>query len=152
MLNVACPVSSVQIDRNVVRTAGLLSSVGLAAYVMTGSALFIVPIALDYVVRAMGDGMASPLTIAARRLAAALALPYRPTDQAPSAFASRIGVWLAVGAALAHFVVPAAALWLAGTLAFVAGLESVLDFCAAYVALPTRLSHEAAGRASRIEA
>lgn len=139
--NLVCPVSHVRIDRNVVRTAGLMTTGLLVAYVLTGSAWLIVPVALDYVFRARMDGPPSPMGHVARFVAGRLGIPYRAMDKAPKVFASRIGVCFAGSAAIAHFAAPAAAPWIAGTLSLFTGMESLLDFCVGcvvytYMALP----------------
>lgn len=139
--NLLCPVSFVLVDRNVVRTNGLITTLLLVLYVSTSSPWIIVPIGLDYVLRAMMDGPTSPMTHLAKFVAGALHLPYREMDKAPKVFASRIGVCFALGAAVTHFLAPAVAPWLAGTLAVFTALESIGDLCVGcvvytYVALP----------------
>ena len=62
MLKLICPVSGERIDRNVVRTNGLLTTTGLLAYVFTGSPLLIVPIGLDCVLRTSMTAPTSPMT------------------------------------------------------------------------------------------
>ena len=148
MLDLVCPVSNVKIDRNVVRTNGLLTTLCLAAYVRTHSPWIIVPVGLDYVLRASMSAPASPMTRLARLVAKAVGLPYRAMDQAPKVFASRIGVCFALGAAITHFAFPAAAPWLAGTLAVFTTLESVFDLCVGcvvytYIALPLLRARDA---------
>jgi hypothetical protein len=139
--NLVCPISNVRIDRNVVRTNGLITTALLVAYVFTRSPLIIVPVGIDYVLRAMMNGPTSPMAHFARRVARTLGIPFRSMDKAPKVFASRIGVCFAMGAAIAHFVAPGIAPWLAGTLAVFTTLESVFDFCVGcvvytYIALP----------------
>lgn len=146
--NLVCPISNVRIDRNVVRTNGLVTTGLLAAYVYTRSPWIIVPVGLDYVLRAMMEGPTSPMTRLARAVAGAMRLPFRAMDKAPKVFASRIGVCFAMGAAITHFVAPAAAPWLAGTLAVFTTLESVFDFCFGcvvytYIALPLYRARDA---------
>lgn len=147
--NLVCPISNVRIDRNVVRVNGLITTGLLVAYVFTRSPWLAVPIALDFVLRARMSGPTSPMTHVAGLVARALRLPPRAMDKAPKVFASRLGLCLAMGAAITHFVAPAAAPWLAGTLAIFAGLESVFDLCVAcviytYVALPLYRARDAA--------
>lgn len=89
----------------------------------------VVPIGLDYVLRARMSAAPSPMARVAGALARALPLPRRPMDKAPKVFASRIGVCFAMGAALTHFLAPAVAPWLAGTLAVFTALESIFDLC-----------------------
>jgi len=141
MMNLVCPVSPVRIDRNVVRTTGAMTTLALVAYAATGSALIIVPVALDYALRASMKAPMSPMARLARRVAAALGLQYRAMDKAPKVFASRIGVIFAMGAAIAHFAAPELAAPLALALAVFTFLESALDFCVGcvvytFIALP----------------
>ncbi|MFO0626421.1 MAG: DUF4395 family protein [Polyangiales bacterium] len=146
--NLVCPISRVRIDRNVVRTNGLLTTALLITYVVTRAPWIIVPVGLDYVLRARMGGPMSPMAQVAQRVARALGLPFRAMDKAPKVFASRIGVCFAMGAALAHFVAPSVAVWLAGTLAVFTTLESVFDLCVGcvvytYVALPLYRARDA---------
>lgn len=139
--NLVCPISNTRIDRNVVRTNGLLTTGLLLVYVVTHSPFVIVPVGLDYVLRARMSGPTSPMAHVATLIAKTLRIPYRAMDKAPKVFASRIGVCFAMGAAITHFVAPEVAVWLAGTLALFTTLESVFDFCFGcvvytYVALP----------------
>lgn len=139
--NLVCPISNARIDRNVVRTNGLITTGLLVAYVYTNLPWIIIPVALDYALRARMSGPTSPMTHFARVVAKTLRIPYRAMDKAPKVFASRIGVCFAMGAAIAHFVAPDLAPWIAGTLAVFTALESIFDFCFGcvvytYVALP----------------
>lgn len=154
MRHLICPISNLRIDRNVVRTNGFITTLCLIAYVLTRSPFVIVPIGLDYVLRAMMTGPTSPMTYLARGVARGLRLPSRAMDKAPKVFASRIGVGFALGAAITHVASPAVAPWLAGTLAVFTMLESVFDFCFGcvvytYVALPLFRVRDAAGTAVR---
>lgn len=151
--NLMCPISDVRINRNVVRLNGLITTILLVAYVVTGSPWIIVPLGLDYVFRAMMNGPTSPMTRLAQELARVLKLPNRVMDRAPKVFASRIGVCFAMGAAIAHFVAPQVALYAAGTLAVFTALESLLDFCVGcvvytFVVLPLYRARDAVKRIS----
>ena len=141
MRNLVCPVSNVRIDRNVVRTNGLITTLALVGYVLTRSPFIIMPIGLDYLLRASMAAPTSPMTHLARVVARLIRLPYRAMDQAPKVLASRIGVCFAMGAAITHVVAPTVAPWLAATLAVFTTLESVFDLCVGcvvytYVARP----------------
>ena len=141
MWTLICPVSAVRIDRNVVRVTGFLSVLCLVGYVVTRSPWIIVPVGLDYALRASLRAPKSPMTRLAKAIASIVGLPFRATDQAPKVFAARIGTCFAMGSAITHFIAPTVAPWLAGTLAVFATLESVFDFCVGcvvytYVALP----------------
>lgn len=146
--NLVCPISNVRIDRNVVRTNGLITTGLLVAYVYTRWPWIIVPVGLDYVLRAMMNGPTSPMAHFAGVVARALHLPFRAMDKASKVFASRIGVCFAMGAAITHFVAPTVAPWLAGALAVFTTLESVFDLCVGcvvytYVALPLYRARDA---------
>ncbi len=156
MWTLICPVSAVRIDRNVVRLNGFITTLCLAGYVYTRSPWIIVPIGLDYALRASTRAPTSPMTRFAKAVAQLVGLPYRAMDQAPKVFASRIGVCFALGGAIAHFLAPTVAPWLAGTLAVFTTLESVFDLCVGcvvytYVALPL-LGARAAAEAAVAEA
>lgn len=146
--NLVCPISHLRIDRNVVRINGLVTTLLLVAYVLTRQPAIIVPIGLDYVLRARMTGPTSPMTWLARRLARALKVRERPMDKASKVFASRIGVCFALGAAVCHFVAPTIAVGLAGALSVFTALESVGDLCVGcvvytYIALPLNRAREA---------
>lgn len=146
--NIVCPISHVRIGRNVVRINGLVTTGLLVAYVFTRWPWIIVPVGLDYVLRARMSGPTSPMTHLARWLARVLRIPYRAMDKAPKVFASRIGVCFALGGAIAHFVMPGVAPWLAGTLAVFTALESLADLCVGcvvytYLALPLNRARDA---------
>ena len=141
MRNLVCPVSTLRVDRNAVRVTGLLSTLALVAYVVTRSPFVIVPLGLDYLVRTVMAAPPSPLAQLGRTIARLLRLPAQPIDKAPKVFAARIGVCFALAAAVTHFLAPAAAPCLAGTLAVFTLLEGGFDFCVGcvvytYVALP----------------
>ncbi len=149
--NLVCPVSHVRIDRNVVRTNGFITTLCLVAYVLTGSPFLIVPIGLDYVLRAMLSAPPSPMARGAAGVARLLRFPARQMDKAPKVFASRLGLCLSGGAAVTHFLAPSVAPWLAGTLAVFTMLESVFDFCVGcviytYLVLPLFPQEPAAAR------
>lgn len=146
--DLVCPVSNVRIDRNVVRTNGLITTLLLVTYVVLPTAWIAVPVGLDYVLRAQMHAPASPMTRVAQGVARVLRLPPRPMDKASKVFASRIGVCFAMGVALCHVAAPAVARWLAGTLAVFTALESVFDLCVGcvvytHVALPLYRAREA---------
>jgi hypothetical protein len=146
--NLICPISNIRIDRNVVRINGFITTCLLAAYVYTGSPWIIVPVGLDYVIRAMMKGPTSPMAHFARFVAKRLGIPYRAMDKAPKVFASRIGVCFAMGGAITYFVAPWISPWLAGTLAVFTTLESVFDLCVGcvvytYIALPLYKARDA---------
>lgn len=139
--NLVCPISNVRIDRNVVRVNGFITTLLLLTYVLIGAPWIIIPIGLDYVLRAMMHGPTSPMAHLAAAVARGLRVPFRPMDKAPKVFASRIGVCFAMGAAILYFVAPTASRYLAGALAIFTMLESVFDFCVGcvvytYLALP----------------
>ncbi len=151
-----CPVSGVRIDRNVVRVTGLVTTLCLAAYVWTGSAFIIVPLALDYGVRMFLDAPPSPMARMAAALARALGIPQRVMDKAPKVFASRIGFSFAAAAAVTHFAAPTIAPWIAGALALFTTLESVFDLCVGcvvytYIALPLFRARDVVAKAAGVE-
>lgn len=127
--NLVCPISHVRIDRNAVRIGGALTAALLVTYVLTRQWWILVPLALDYALRARMSGPTSPMSHLARLLARTLGLAFRAADKAPKVFASRIGFCFATSASIAHFTHPTVAPWIAGALAFFATLESALDFC-----------------------
>ena len=143
LANLICPISSVRIDCNVVRVNGFITTLALIGYAVTGWWWIIVPIALDYLLRASMTAPTSPMTHLARGVARVVRLPYRAMDKAPKVFASRIGLAFAAAAALTRFAAPSVSPWIAVALAGFTALESLGDLCVGcvvytYVALPLR--------------
>ena len=141
MRTLICPLSSMRIDRNVIRLTGLMMAMLIALYVATDNIWFIGLIVVDYFIRAFTAAEFSPFSWLSLRLARLLRLSYDPIDKAPKIFAARVGFLFAVVTLLLFFVNPMASLAVGLCLMGFALLESVLDICVGclvytYVVLP----------------
>jgi hypothetical protein len=129
MKPLVCPISPLQISRNVTRVTGLFMAVMIAFYAYTGNIYFVMVIALDYSIRAFTPLPYSPFSWMAHRLVAAIKLPMHHQDKAPKIFAARVGFLFALATVALHSFYPAAGLVVGLTLMGFALLESLLDFC-----------------------
>ncbi|MCB9592737.1 MAG: DUF4395 domain-containing protein [Sandaracinaceae bacterium] len=123
-----CPVSLERVDHNAVRVTGLLTVAMLAAYAISGWAVFAIVLAADYTVRAWTGGR-SPMQRLGGRIARGLGIPALMQDKAPKQFAARIGWMFAVAASVLAFVSPTAGIVVGLSLLGFNVLDSVFDFC-----------------------
>jgi hypothetical protein len=139
--SIACPISPLRINGNVVRITGFMMATMIALYAFTGSIYFIFAIAIDYLIRAATPAKYSPFSWLASKIADTFNLNNHPIDKAPKIFAARVGFLFAFTAAVLYFINPTASLVVALILMFFALLESVFDVCVGcmvytYVVLP----------------
>ena len=140
--NAFCPVSLEQVDHNTVRVTGLLTIAMLAAYAISGWAVFAILLAADYTVRAWTK-RPSPMQRLGKKIARTVGVPVLMKDAAPKRFAARIGWMFAVAAAGLAFVSPTAGIVVGLSLLGFNVLDSVFDFCVGcwtyiHIALPLR--------------
>jgi hypothetical protein len=129
MKTLLCPISTSQINRNVVRITGFFMAAMIACYAYTGNIYFVVAIALDYSIRAFSLLPHSPFSWPASRLVTAAKLPLHYQDKAPKIFAARVGFLFALATVVLYPFFPIASLVVGLTLMGFALLESLLDFC-----------------------
>jgi hypothetical protein len=136
-----CHLSTMRVDRNVVRITGLMMAAMIALYAVTGQIIFIIVIAVDYCIRAFTPMQHSPFSWMACQIARLLNLDQKPIDKAPKIFAARVGFLFALAIVILYFVFPVASLVVGLSLMSFALLESVFDFCVGcvvytYIVLP----------------
>ena len=141
MKSLICPVSTLRIDRNVVRITGLLMATMIALYAATGLIFFVLTIAVDYYIRAFTSLNYSSFSWLAYQIARLFNLPEKPIDKAPKIFATRVGFLFALTVTALFSVHPGASLVVALLLMSFALLESVFDLCVGcivytYIVLP----------------
>lgn len=141
MKTLICPLSTMRVDRNVVRITGLMMAAMIALYAITGQIIFIIVIAVDYFIRAFTPMRYSPFSWMACQIARLLKLDQKPIDKAPKIFAARVGFLFALATVILYFNYPVASLVVGLLLMSFALLESVFDFCVGcvvytYIVLP----------------
>ncbi len=129
MKSLICPISNLHIDRNVVRLTGFMMASMILLYAMTNIIWFIVPITVDYFIRAFTPLKYSPFSVIAHLITRVFNLSPRLIDKAPKLFAARVGFLFALTTVLLFPVLPAGSLLVGLTLMSFALLESVLDIC-----------------------
>jgi hypothetical protein len=129
MKSLICPVSPLRVNENTARITGLVMATMIALYVVTGSIVFVIAIALDYAIRAFTRLKYSPASWLAAQLVRVTKLPEITIDKAPKIFAARVGFLFALASALLFFISPIASLVVALTLMSFALLESVFNLC-----------------------
>jgi len=139
--NVICPISNIKVDNNVSRLTVFFNAVLLALFVTTHIPYFVILAAFDYSVRVAGYPQYSPMRWIAAKIASGLKWSIALKDQAPKAFAARLGLLFSAGSALFLFSSLPVSLILAGILLVFTTLDSVFDFCVGcltytYVVLP----------------
>ena len=139
--NLICPISTLRINRNVVRITGFMMAAMIALYALTGSIIFVAIIAVDYFIRAFSPLAFSPFSWLANALNQTLNLPESYVDKAPKLFAARVGFLFALATTVLFFINPTVSLIVGLTLMSFALLESVFDICVgclvyAYLILP----------------
>jgi hypothetical protein len=129
MRTLICPISTLRINRNVVRITGFLMAAMIALYAYTGLIYLVMVIAIDYFIRAFVPVSYSPFSWLALQVAQFFRLPERQTDKAPKIFAARVGFLFAVATVILYFIHPTSSLIVGLLLMSFALLESVFDFC-----------------------
>jgi len=125
-----CPVSPEQVDENRVRVTALGVIIMMAAFFVTGSALFPALLFVDFFIRAFTRLPFSPLSWMAHKLVLAMGTKAILINKAPKVFAARVGL-------LFTFIVTMASMLGFSMLAFIVGstlvlfafLECGLNFC-----------------------
>jgi hypothetical protein len=129
MSTLICPISTLRINRNVVRITGFLMAAMIALYAYSGFIYFVIVIAIDYFIRAFIPVSYSPFSWLACQVARFFGLPERQTDKAPKIFAARVGFLFALATVALYFIHPTSSLIVGLLLMSFALLESIFDFC-----------------------
>jgi hypothetical protein len=127
MKTLICPISTLRINRNVVRVTGFLMATMIALYAYTGNIYFVAAITLDYAIRAFTLLPYSPFSWLAQQVVDALMWPVHTQDKAPKIFAARVGFLFALATVALYPSYPTASLVVGLTLMAFALLESLLD-------------------------
>ena len=141
MKAIVCPISTQQINRNVVRMTGFMMAAMIALYAFTDIIYFVIAITIDYLIRAFTPLKYSPFSGLAYQMTRLLKLQEKQIDKAPKIFAARVGFLFALATVILYYVHPTSSLIVGLLLMSFALLESVFDFCVGcvvytYVALP----------------
>jgi len=139
--NIICPISAVKVDSNISRLTVFLNAVCIALYLVTGSAYFILLVAVDYAIRAFWKAQYSPLRGIAAGIAKWGRFPQKLIHQAPKLFASRVGFFFAAAGVVLYPLAASASSIVAGVLLVFTFLDSVCNFCVGcltyhYIVLP----------------
>lgn len=141
MKTLICPMSTLRIDRNVVRITGFMMATMIALYAFTGLIYFVIAITIDYFIRAFTPLQYSPFSWLACQVGRLFKLPEEPIDKAPKIFAARVGFLFALATVVLYYIDPTSSLIVGLLLMSFASLESIFDFCVGcvvytYVVLP----------------
>ncbi|WP_460947495.1 DUF4395 domain-containing protein [Spirosoma daeguense] len=124
-----CPVDGVKMNENKARIVAFLVLLTAITYIATGFWPLFLFLLVDFALRAFDYGKFSPLARLSDWLIEQFNVQTRLVDQAPKRFAAGIGmVFSAVVLSLHFLAIPS--VWVAGTLAVFASLESLAGFCA----------------------
>ena len=129
MRSLICPISPLRVNENVVRVTALLIVTLTLLYVVTGSPLIVLLLAVDFYIRAFTTLRYSPLSWTAHQVNRWLKLPAHMTDKAKKIFAARVGFLFAVAILGLSFVHVPSSIALSLVLVVFATLECVFNIC-----------------------
>lgn len=129
MKNLVCPISTLKVDKTVVRITGFMMAVMIALYIYTGNIIFITVITVDFFIRAFTPLNYSYFSWTACHISQFLKLPEYKIDKAPKIFAARIGFLFALAAHVLFYIHPTTSIVLGIILMAFTLIESVLNFC-----------------------
>lgn len=138
----SCPVSPDRVNETVVRTIAVLVLACSCCLLYFQSPIAAFLLALDFSVRAFGNGKLSPLRQVALAITQALRLPAKPIDAAPKKFAAGVGVAFSLIIAFSFLMGWPFVAYSAGVILLAcAFLEGALGFCVgcvvySYLVLP----------------
>ncbi len=129
MNNAICPISDVKCNEYASRVVSFLMMTGVITYIFTGYYYILAFLSVDFFLRCFLKIKHSPVSWLASLIFKTFKLPNKPKDKAPKVFASRLGfafVTLAFGLA---FISETASYAIAGLLAVLAFMDSILNYC-----------------------
>ncbi len=130
MKSLICPISTKKIDSNVSRLTVFFNVILMAIFLVTLNPVYIIVVAIDYLIRAASDIKYSPIRLIASAGVGLLNLEKKPINLAPKVFASRLGFLCAVAsAALVLMDYTIASMVIAGLLMALSIMDSVFNFC-----------------------
>jgi len=130
MKSLVCPISTQMIDSNVSRLTVFLNVILMALFIITLNPLYIIVVAIDYLIRAAFDIKYSPMRFIASSGIGLLNLEKKPINAAPKIFASRLGFVCALASAsliLMGFTL--ASTIIVGLLMVLSIMDSIFNFC-----------------------
>ena len=128
---IECPIDRVTIDENRARVGAFFVLLLVASYLLTLHWFFPALLLFDFVLRATGQNIFSPIYILSGWAAKLLKIKIKPIDRGPKRFAAAIGAVFSALILSAHLVgVDTLSLLLAAVLIVFASLESFIGFCA----------------------
>ena len=128
--NVVCPISTEKTDSNVSRLTIFFNVVLMALYIYTQSPVYIVIVAVDYLIRAVYKVTYSPIRFIAYNIVKTLPLKPKSINLAQKVFASRLGMICAATATILYFTGNiTGSIVVTGILLTLSTLDSVFNFC-----------------------
>lgn len=132
-----CPVSDKQINANLSRLNAGFTVLMATAYMVSGSWVFALIMAADFVLRNLFEGRLNPVIKINNYLISFIQINNELINAGPKIFAARVGLALSLlvlGFSIAGF--PVAAIVFAGILGLFSFLESVFHICVACILYP----------------
>jgi hypothetical protein len=141
MNNLICPISNDKVDNNCSRLTTFIIALLIAGYLFTGIPYFILFVAVDYSIRALGNRKYSPVMRIAGAILTLIKFPKKMVSHAPKLFASRIGLLFSAVSIILFPFAFSASIIVAGILFVFTALDSVSNVCFGcitytYVVLP----------------
>ena len=128
--NVVCPISVEKIDSNVSRLTIFFNVILMGLYIYTLLPVFILIVAIDYLIRATSDVKYSPVRFIALNIVKGLKLQKKPINLAQKVFASRLGTICAITASILFFTGNyTGSIIVTSILLVLSTLDSVFNFC-----------------------
>lgn len=128
--NIVCPISVEKIDSNVSRLTIFFNVVLMAIYIYTHQPVFIIIVAIDYLIRAAFKVQYSPIRLIAKNIITLLKIKPKPINLAQKVFASRLGTICAVLATVLFYTGNiTGSIVVTGILLALSTLDSVFNFC-----------------------
>lgn len=130
MKNIVCPISAERVQEHLPRVTALLVISLLVTYLISGSALILAFLLVDFIARGSGYARYSLLHALAMSLSKRFKLKSELIDKAPKLFAARLGAVM-MGLALAFELIgiPGTSFVISIMVGVFATLECVANFC-----------------------
>jgi len=129
MNNAICPISDVKCNEYATRVVSFLMMTGIVTFLLTGFYWILVFLSVDFFLRCFLRIPHSPVSWLASLIFKLFKLPIKLKDKAPKVFASRLGFAFVTLAFVFTFWVPTVSYVLAGILALLAFMDSILNYC-----------------------
>ncbi len=127
--NTVCPVSDRRTESYASRLTVLVCSALLVGYLVTGNVWLPAIVAIDYFIRAIGQGKYSPIRAMSAAILDLFSVKPKMVDEAPKLFASRVGfIFAALAVIFAPFSLVASFVF-AGILGVFSFLDGAFNFC-----------------------